>query len=304
MPARTSVVSVNQLSKHFGKLRAVDAVSFDLAHGSITGFVGPNGAGKTTTIATMMGFLRATSGNVSLFGDPVSPWRAHRHHAQIGYIAGDMALLDNLTGRQYLAHMASLTRVNQNRQTHLIDSLGPMLSKPLRRLSRGNKQKIALIAALQHRPKLLILDEPTTGLDPLMQETFLDLIQTEAKSGTTVFMSSHILSEVTSICERVLFMRSGAIVLDQPISEIEAGSGQLVTLSAPKKTLLSLLQHRPRGISQASHSGDTLSFLYRGASDPLLKWLASQHLDSCYIQERDLDSIFHDMYQSSKEKPS
>ena len=296
MSSRSSVIYVEKLTKRFGTLAAVDDINFTITPGEIVGFVGPNGAGKTTTISLLMGFLAAGSGDIKLFGDTVTPGRAHLHHKQIGYAAGDMTLLNNLTGSQYLAHMASLTRVNHPRQQELIAIIEPVLHKKLRSLSRGNRQKIALIAALQHQPKLLILDEPTTGLDPLMQEKLLRLIKTEAGGGTTVLMSSHVLSEVTTICSRVLFMKRGKIILDSTVADIESQAGKIVSITADKDQLLALTKSRPAGLRAPERSGDTIRFLYQGSIDSVVRWLATYRLKDVSIQDRDFDSIFHDMY--------
>ena len=245
----------------------------------------------------MMGFIKASSGTVQLFGDDVTPARAYSHHAQIGYTAGDMSLLNNLTGRQYLTHMAALTRPNKSRQQELIEALDPILDRKIKTLSRGNKQKVALVAALQHHPKLLVLDEPTSGLDPLMQEVFLKLIKAEAKEGATIFMSSHILTEVTSICSRVLFMKHGSIILDSSVDEIEAQAGKEIIITADKKTLIALLKTHPAGLHSPKQSGKTIRFMYRGPMNTVIVWLASHKVNDVQIRDRDLDSIFHDMYK-------
>lgn len=299
MSPRNSIIYVDKLVKKFGSLTAVNEVSFAVKPGEIVGFVGPNGAGKTTTIASLMGFIGTTSGTVRLFGDEVTPARAHSHHAQIAYTAGDMSLLNNLTGRQYLTHMAALTRPNKTRQQELIDALDPVLDKKIKTLSRGNKQKIALVAALQHHPKLLILDEPTSGLDPLMQEVFLRLIKAEAREGATVFMSSHILTEVTTICSRVMFMKHGSIILDSSVADIESQAGKEVLITADKKTLVALLKTHPAGLHSPKQSGRTVRFMYRGPINAVTVWLASHKLSDVQIRDRDLDSIFHDMYKET-----
>lgn len=302
MSPRSTVIQLDQLTKSFGKLTAVDNVSLSIGAGDIVGFVGPNGAGKTTTIATMMGFLRPTKGSICLFGDKLTVENASGFHQRIGYAAGDMALLDNLNGQQYLNHMANLTRCNHTRQKELIELFNPVLGKRLKTLSRGNKQKIALIAALQHNPKLLILDEPTSGLDPLMQETFLSILKKESEQGVTVFMSSHILSEVTDICERVLFMKQGEIILDQPVKEIEKQAGKEVRIKADKQTLLKLLRTKPKSLGHPTTSGDGyVACMYNGAIPDLLHWLANQKISDVEIRDRDFDSIFHEMYRTDEE---
>lgn len=299
MSPRSSVIFVEKLTKRFGSVAAVDDISFSVSPSEIIGFVGPNGAGKTTTIANLLGFLRPTAGTIKLFGDEIHPENAHKYHTRIGYAAGDMAMLDNLTGWQYLEHMAHLTRVNKSHQRELIEQLEPALTKPLKQLSRGNKQKIALVAALQHEPKLLILDEPTTGLDPLMQETFLRILKKQADDGTTVFMSSHILSEVTDVCKRVLFMRQGRIILDERVKDIEQRAGKEIRIQADKASLLALMRTKPTGLGKPITASDGyVVCLYTGTTGRLLKWLASQKIKDVIIRDRNFDSIFHDMYES------
>lgn len=299
MSPRSSVLFVDHFTKQFGRLRAVDDISFSVKPGEIVGFVGPNGAGKTTTIASLLGFLRPTHGTITLFGDAILPENAHRYHTRIGYAAGDMALLDNLTGAQYLQHMAHLTRVNKTHQHELIEQFDPVLDKPLRQLSRGNKQKIALVTALQHEPKLLILDEPTTGLDPLMQDIFLGMLKKQSRDGTTVFMSSHILGEVTDVCERVLFMKHGRIILDERVKNIESHAGKEIRIKADKASLLALMKTRPSGLGKPSTSADGyVVCLYKGPVSKAIAWLNSQKIKDVIIRDRDFESIFHDMYQT------
>lgn len=298
MSASQNAIEVKNLSKSFKGFTAIHDISFSVSAGSIVGFVGPNGAGKTTTISCLMGFLRASNGKVTIFGQRVTPEVAHSQHDDIGYAAGDMALFDNLNGQQYLEHMGYLTRTDTKRRDQLIAAFNPVLHKKLRNLSRGNKQKIALIAALQHDPKLLILDEPTSGLDPLMQETFLGILRDVSAGGTTVFMSSHILSEVTDVCERVMFMKQGQIVLDKAVKELEQEAGKEIRIVADKQTLTRLMRTKPKGIHAQPESTDDVAVLfYKGAVSPLLNWLSSQKVTDLEIRDRDFDSIFHKLYE-------
>lgn len=299
MSPRSCIIHVDNLTKKFGSTVALDSVQFGVSPGEVVGFVGPNGAGKTTTIASMLGFLRPTSGTIRLFGDTIRPQNAHEFHQRIGYASGDMALLESLTGGQFLRHMGHLTRVNPTFQKELIDQFEPSLDKPIKTLSRGNKQKIALIAALQHQPKLLVLDEPTTGLDPFMQDVFFEVVNNQVNEGATVFMSSHILSEVANVCGRVIFMKQGTIIYDEATKSIEQQAGKEVRVRADKQTLLSLVKSRPAGLGKPVAASDgSVVFLYKGTTPRLLKWLASQKIKDVDIKDRDLDSIFHNMYES------
>ena len=226
-------IQVSHLSKHFGTNRAVDDVSFSVSKGEVIGFVGLNGAGKTTTISLLLGSIKPTSGQIKLFGQPMSYTGAHRFHQHMGYVSGDMALFDKLTGAQYLRFMRNAyPGDHMSRFEELCKRFEPELGKKISDLSRGNRQKIALIAAFQHQPKLVLLDEPTSGLDPLMQSEFLDLVREEAAKGTTVFMSSHYLQEVVDVCTRVLLMKTGQLVKDIDSTQLRNGHGKLVTVTA------------------------------------------------------------------------
>ncbi len=295
-------IHVANLSKHFGDTTAVRDVTFTVKKGEIVGFVGPNGAGKSTTIALLLGFIRASKGSIRLLGSyDITPESAHRSHRHIGYIAGDMTLFDSLTGSQYLTFMAGRFGIDQKIRQRLEDRLSPQLDKKLKQLSRGNKQKISLIAALQHDPELIIMDEPTSGLDPLMQETFLTIIREEAARGATVFMSSHILSEVAEVCTRVMFMKKGRIVSDQPIKEVEKNAGKLLRLIATPEDMKTLLASAPKEAVQVSHGSDELILRYDGEIHVALRWLAGKKFTDVQIVDRQLDDLFIDLYREERE---
>lgn len=299
------IIKVESLTKKFGSMLAVDSLSFTINKGEVVGFVGPNGAGKTTTISMFMGFLKSTKGTITMFGSDIRPKTAHKNHRQVGYVAGDMALFDNLTGEQYLSFLAHRYG-NAERQKELIKRFQPKFGQKLKHLSRGNKQKIALTGAFQHNPTLVILDEPSSGLDPLMQEMFLNLIRDEQKKGTTVFMSSHILSEIALGCDRVMFMKQGKIMTDQPVKQLEEKAGKIVTINTTQNVLKQMFNQLPPKTKKLTHSTTSLKLRYDGDTNRLIRWLSSFSISDVSIAERDLDDIFHDMYkendESSKEK--
>lgn len=305
--SRQVAIRFDNVSKQFGATHAVKQVSLTIHSGEIVGFVGPNGAGKTTTISLLLGFLRPTVGRISIgaHGTPMTPATAHTLHGDIGYVAGDMALYDNLTGEQYLDFMLHRYKASRARQQELITQLQPQPHTRIRNLSRGNKQKIALIGALQHNPSLLILDEPTSGLDPLMQDTFLQIITDHANKGATVFMSSHILSEVTSVCDRVVFMRSGEVIVDKPTSELEQTSGKRVSLSAVPRTLALMRRQLPPDSHIVSSDTHGLTLTYHGDVTRLIEWLSKHPLKDVTIEDHSLDDIFRGTYTgSTQEKTS
>ena len=209
------VLALTQATKRFRKFAAVNSVSFEVQAGEIVGFVGENGAGKTTTINMLLGFTSPTSGTVQIFGQSISPATAHVSHRKIGYAAGDMELPAQMTGAQYLRFVMAQsggTKKHATRYEQLIKVFRPQLDKHIGKLSRGNKQKIALVAAFVTEPELVLLDEPTSGLDPVMQDVFLDTVRAESARGTTIFMSSHYLKEVAEVCTRVILMKDGKVV--------------------------------------------------------------------------------------------
>ena len=208
----TSIIRTERLTKAYGPHRGIVDVDLDVEQNEIFGFLGPNGAGKTTTIRTLLDLIRPTSGRAFVFEieTSVDPVAIHR---RVGYIPGEFALYDRLTGAQTIQYFANLRgNVDPAYQAHLIERLDIDPSRKFKELSKGNKQKIGLVIALQHRPDLLILDEPTSGLDPLVQQTFYAIVREAKAEGRSVFLSSHILSEVERTCDRVAIIRDGQLV--------------------------------------------------------------------------------------------
>jgi ABC-2 type transport system ATP-binding protein len=208
----TAIIQTEKLTKTYGEHRGIVDVDLEVAETEVFGFLGPNGAGKTTTIRTILDLIRPTSGRAFVFGiestaDPVAI------HRRIGYIPGEFALYDRLTGGQTIEYFANLRGgVDRAYQQALIQRLDVDPTRKFKEYSKGNKQKIGLVIALQHRPDLLILDEPTSGLDPLVQQSFYQLVREAKAEGRTVFLSSHILSEVERTADRVAIIRDGRLV--------------------------------------------------------------------------------------------
>jgi ABC-2 type transport system ATP-binding protein len=299
MTRRASTLSISNISKRFGEVDAIVDATMSVSAGEVIGFVGPNGAGKTTTISILMGFLKADKGSVQLLGKSVTPQTAHTLHRHIGYVAGDMVLPSTLSGQQFLAFCAARNGRNTQQYTRLLKQLHPVLDRPIGTLSRGNKQKIALIAALQHDPEILILDEPTSGLDPLMQDTFLSTVRTEANKGVTVLMSSHILSEVTSICSRIVFMKAGRFIVDKPIIDITQKLGKHVVVASPEAS--SLAKYLPPHAELLERRGNRLRLSVAPEHiKSFIQWLATKQFTDLTIEERELDDLFHELYADKK----
>jgi ABC-2 type transport system ATP-binding protein len=218
-----SIIEARDLTKRYGKVRGIQDVNLKVKEGEIFGFLGPNGAGKTTTIRLFLDLINPTSGKVFLFGQPVERQSVELHN-ELGYLPGELRLYERLTGGQFLNYMSRFQHDKPPaRQRELLDALdlSPAdLSRPMRFYSQGMKRKVGIVQAMQHDPNLLILDEPTEGLDPLMQQSFYKLLQDFRDRGGTVFMSSHILPEVEEVCDRVGLIREGEIVAVEEVEEL------------------------------------------------------------------------------------
>jgi ABC-2 type transport system ATP-binding protein len=221
----TTVISTRALEKHFGRTVALDGLDLEVTDGEIHGFLGPNGAGKSTTIRILLGLARATGGEARLFGE--EPWRnAAALHRRVAYVPGDVSLWPNLTGGEAIDLIARLRggtadrRAYEERKAHLVDAFQLDPRKRGRAYSKGNRQKVALVAALATPADLYLLDEPTSGLDPLMEQVFNREIRRATADGATVLLSSHILSEVETLCDRVSIIRAGRLVESGTLAEL------------------------------------------------------------------------------------
>lgn len=289
------VISLKSVTKTYGTSRGIMDVSLDVQAGEVFGFLGPNGAGKSTTIRTMLDLQRADSGSITILGQDSRTDSVAIHH-RVGYLSGDMETDPGLTGSQYLDYVGHLHgRVDSKLRQSLVNRLDCELDKKIRHLSRGNKQKIGLVAALMHRPDILILDEPTSGLDPLSQAIFNTLIKEHVADGKAAFISSHILSEIQSICDRVGFIRQGRLIDVQPLADLLRQSLKRVRAvyrdetAIPKKLLA--------GAENQTTTKATVTFDYKGDPAQLLTWLSQQPLVDVYVQEADLEELFMHYYK-------
>lgn len=296
------VIQAKNLTKSYGGMPAVRDASFVVTQGEVVGFVGLNGAGKSTTINMLLGFQSPTKGEVALFGKAIDTTNAHISHRRIGFATGDMSLFDGMTGRQYLRFVARSYGTTLNTETFkkLVRRFDPQLDKKLTTLSRGNKQKIALISAFMVEPELVILDEPSSGLDPLMQQHFLDLIREASEKGMTVFMSSHYLNEVVDVCSRILLIKNGELVKDIPASELESSAGKLVRVvtklevKPPKTAELVEGEKRPDGY--------VLQFVFKDKALRLQEWIGTlPHLLDVSITDHSAEAAFEDLYKVETE---
>jgi ABC-2 type transport system ATP-binding protein len=288
-----------ELVKDYGKTRALAGVSLAVEPGEVFGFIGPNGAGKSTTIRILLDLLRPTSGVVEVFGqNPRAGGPELRR--RIGYLPGELVLPAKRKAGEYLGHLANL---RGGLGTDLIEPLskrlGLDLDKTIKSLSKGNKQKVGVVQAFMHRPDLLILDEPTSGLDPLLQQEVMALLREATAQGSTVFMSSHVLSEVEEIAARVGILRAGRMVDVDSIDELRRRAGQEVRLRFASPVVAREFTSLP-GVSDVVVGDSMVSLVLRGEPNALLKTAARHHVVGWSAQNRDLEELFLDFYRTEE----
>jgi ABC-2 type transport system ATP-binding protein len=277
-------------------VRALAGVDLEVRRGEVFGFLGPNGAGKSTTIRILLDLLRPTAGRAEVFGQvPLDSGPQLR--ARVGYLPGELAMTGRRTSGELLGYLARLRGgVGAERIRPLAERFGLDLDRPIRGLSKGNKQKVGVVQAFMHRPELLILDEPTSGLDPLLQREFLDLVLEAREDGATVFMSSHVLSEVQDVADRVAIIRAGEIVDVDDIHTLRVRAGQSVALTFADRPDPGRFTSLP-GVEEVTVDGSTLRCLLHGEPDALLKAAATHHVVHWAAQDRELEDLFLDFYR-------
>jgi ABC-2 type transport system ATP-binding protein len=292
-------IEVKTLTKRYGPARGVENLSFSVEKGEIFGYLGPNGSGKTTTIRCMMGLLRPTSGQSRILGQRVVHGKATQHK-RIGYLPGDFRTWPGLTPRKLLRLLAKLGHGNEvdQRQEELAERLDLSLDRKMRALSKGNRQKVGIIYAFQHKPEVLILDEPTIGLDPLIRQIVLEIIRETAKAGATILLSSHDLSEVAAVCGRAAILREGRLVELAPISKIvRQGQRRIKVWFAEGSQVPELPTNQLPGVRVIQQNSNTMHIAYQGPVDALLKWLAQFPVERIATPETSLEDAFIHYYQ-------
>ena len=291
----TAVIQTEKLTKSYGAHRGIIDVDLQVNQGEVFGFLGPNGAGKTTTIRTLLDLIRPTSGRAVVFGiessaDPVAI------HRRVGYIPGEFALYDRLTGYQTLEYFANLRGgVDGAYQAALIERFDLDASRRFKEYSKGNKQKVGVIIALQHRPELLILDEPTSGLDPLVQQTFFTTLREAVQGGATVFLSSHILSEVEKSADRVAIIRDGRIVKTDTVEGLRDLAHHQVELRFAGPVPSAEFEALP-GVSDLIADDHVLRMRVAGAITPIVRAAARYELLDFVSREPSLEETFLAQY--------
>jgi len=294
-----TAIRLDGLTKYYGDIRGVEDLTFEVREGEVFGFLGPNGAGKTTAIRTLMGFQSATAGEASVLGADIGDAEALRSaRRDIGYLPSDPGLDESITGRRLLDYHGSLR--GDSRSEELLKLFDPPLDRKVGQYSRGNKQMLAIIVAFMHDPELVFMDEPTSGLDPLKQEELLGFMEAERDRGKTFFFSSHVLSEVRKVCDRVGIIRDGHLVELEAIDSLLDRTGKIVRASVGdtvSQADVSLDGAHDVSVSGGDGSDETMmSFTYTGAYDSLLRHLLEYDLRDLSIEEAPLEDVFMRFY--------
>ena len=290
-----NAIELSSLSKFYGNQCGIDSVSFAVKKGEIFGFIGPNGAGKSTTIRTLLGLLTATSGKAEILGMDTSNEGA-RIREKIGYLPSEVDYYSEMSSKELLLYHAAIYKVEdaEKKIQKLATYFQLELDRPIDDLSYGNKKKCAIIQSVLHDPEVLILDEPTGGLDPLMQNRFFELLERQNKKGVTIFFSSHVLSEIQRMCDRAAIIRDGKITAVEDISTLLSKQMKMVRLVTTSMNNIIL----PVGSLNHHQSGQKHTFDYVGPTQDLVIWLSSQSIIDVTLSEPDLERIFMNYYQS------
>jgi beta-exotoxin I transport system ATP-binding protein len=294
----SAAIRTEQLSKAYGKHVALTDLDLEIEHGEVFGFLGPNGAGKTTTIRILLDLLRPTSGRAEVLGADPTAGGPHLRK-RIGYLAGDFAIDGRQSAREALTFLGNLRGgVPAAKIEALADRFGLELDRRIKSLSKGNRQKVGLVQAFMHEPELLILDEPTSGLDPLVQQEFLTLVRETAANGSATFMSSHVLSEVQHVAQRVAIIRDGRLVTVDGVEELRERAVRRIEIHFADPVPREAFEHLP-GVSDVELDGAVLRCRLAGSADPLVKAAARFTVVGLLAEEPDLEELFLGFYRDA-----
>jgi ABC-2 type transport system ATP-binding protein len=296
MTTSDPVIVIDNLYKSYGKVQAVQGISIRVEQGEIFGFLGPNGSGKTTTIRCMLDVIRPTSGTLRVLGLDAQrdKMELHRH---IGYLPGDVRLPGQMTGKQVIDYFSRLQGLTPVLLDDLVARFDVEMKRPLKSYSKGMRQKIGVVLAFMCDPEVLILDEPTSGLDPLLQRTFNEFLLQEQARGKTIFMSSHIMSDVEKVCQRVAVIRQGEIVTIEEVEKLRQKAGQRVTVEFGDTVSADDLARMP-GVSNITRNNSAYHFNVSGSMDALIKALSRHEVLRLQAEEAPLEEVFLKFYEN------
>jgi ABC-2 type transport system ATP-binding protein len=296
-------IATDELTKSYGRSRGIVDVTMSIGTGEVFGFLGPNGAGKTTTIRTLLDFIRPTSGRATVLG--LDPQRdVVEIHRRVGYLPGEFSLYEHMTGNDYLRYFATLRGgVESEIVASLADRLQADLDAKIASLSHGNRQKLGLIQAFMHRPPLLVLDEPTQGLDPIVQQTFHGLVLEARRAGQTVFLSSHDLPEVERVCDRVGIIREGRLIAVEDVGELKTRAVREIELHFAGPVPAEAFAGLP-DVRELEIHGDVVRCTVAGSVDALIKAAARFDVIDIASHEPSLEDIFLTFYGRDGSEPA
>jgi ABC-2 type transport system ATP-binding protein len=288
-----SEIEINNLTKYYGKARGIIDVSLKVEEGEIFGFIGPNGAGKSTTIRLLCSLIYPSAGSAKIFGKDVLK-HGPEIRQDIGYLPGEVFYYDKMKVIDLLKYSASFYKKDCTKRIHeLAEIMELNLKRRIDELSYGNKKKVGIVQGLLHQPKLLLLDEPTSGLDPLIQQKFFNLVREENKKGVTIFFSSHILSVVQKICNRVAIIKEGEIIEIQDIETLQKENYKKIKVVADD---IDEKQFDFEGVTNLEKSNNTVSLFYKGDINVITKMISAQTVSDVSIEEPTLEEIFMHYY--------
>ena len=289
-----SIIEVNHLTKYYGKSRGIVDVSFNVEEGEIFGFIGPNGAGKSTTIRLFLSLIYPTRGEAKIFGKDCIKYGPEIRQ-EIGYLPSEVFYYEGMKVLDLLKYSASFYKKDCTKRLHeLADLMELDLKRRIDDLSYGNKKKVGIVQGLLHQPKLIVLDEPTAGLDPLMQQKFFNLIREENKRGATVFFSSHILGEVQKMCNRVAIIKEGSIINIQDIKTLQKDNYKKVRVKADE---IDEKRFQVDGVTGLVKMNGTLSFFYKGDINAMTRLISAGEISDLTIEDLTLEEIFMHYYE-------
>lgn len=289
------IIKTTKLTKYYGKARGIIDLDLTVSQGEFFGFIGPNGAGKSTTIRTLLGLITPTLGSAMIFGKDITKEKESILQ-DVGYLPSEALFYQGMNVKDVLKLSANLRKKDCKTESKLLcERLQLDTSRKIDDLSFGNRKKVAIVCALQHRPELLVLDEPTSGLDPLMQKEFFDILRERNKEGTTIFLSSHVLSEIQRNCTRAAIIRDGRMIACDSVDALSKTNAKRITVHGKID-----LEHLS-GIRDIKETKDTVNFLYSGDMGSLLRTLSSGQVDDLTVTEPDLEEIFMHYYEKDGE---
>ena len=289
-----SIIEVNHLTKYYGKSRGIVDVSFNVEEGEIFGFIGPNGAGKSTTIRLFLSLIYPTKGEAKIFGKDCIKFGPEIRQ-EIGYLPSEVFYYEGMKVLDLLKYSASFYKKDCTQRLHELSDLMELdLKRRIDDLSYGNKKKVGIVQGLLHQPRLIVLDEPTAGLDPLMQQKFFNLIREENKRGATVFFSSHILGEVQRMCNRVAIIKEGSVIDIQDIKTLQKDNYKKIRITA---NTIDEKRFQVEGVSGLEKTSSMLNFFYKGDINAIMRLISSGEISDLTIEDLTLEEIFMHYYE-------